>query len=155
MRIEEAWPGVRASGSSSLAISSMPCAGASWTIWSPNSQWRPGSHTNPSAEGEHVAHTYRQRVALASGRFVMSDIHLPAKKYRQPTTTHPPAEQRSQPRGRPPPDHEQGSLGDREILLPPLPRRLPHAIATGSFSCLMVVSRDVGREKEVDCSWAT
>jgi hypothetical protein len=54
-----------------------------------------------------------------------------------------------------PPDHEQGSLGDREILPPRLPRHLPHAIATGSFSYLLVVSRDVGRQKEVDCSRAT
>jgi hypothetical protein len=29
-----------------------------------------------SAEGEHVAGTYRQRVALASGRFVMIDDGL-------------------------------------------------------------------------------
>jgi hypothetical protein len=31
---------------------------------------------NPSAEGEHVAGTYRQRVTLASGRFAMIDDGL-------------------------------------------------------------------------------
>ena len=60
----------------SRAIFSMSCVGGRLTRCQPSCRPKLDCRASGSAEGEHVAGVYRQRVQLASGRFAMIDNGL-------------------------------------------------------------------------------